>query len=117
MVVEKQGYKALIETGYYGNIWIVKQYYPKKDVIHEGHRHPHDHISIVIRGRVLVKVDGRESIFTAPTFFGVDKDKHHTIIALEDDTAILCVHANEGKPILDPDGKPLTQHMEPDNMP
>ena len=102
----------LIEMGCIGNVWIRKQFYPKKEVVHEGHYHHHDHLSLVSSGKVLVEVEGEpNTIFTAPTFFEVDKNKKHTITALEDNTCVFCIYG-----LVDKEGNP-TDVFNGDNSP
>ena len=99
------GGMSLIEMGVYGNVWIRKQFYPKKEVVHEGHYHNHDHVSLVAMGKVLVEVEGeKNTVFTAPTFFTVDKNKKHTITALEDNTAVFCIYG-----LVDEKGNPTNE--------
>lgn len=101
------------QCGFYGNVWIRKQYYPVKATVHDGHTHTHDHMSIVVSGKVLVEVEGYEpKEFTAPTFFTVAAEKHHKITALEDETAVFCVFA-----LRDADGKSADEYYSEGNTP
>lgn len=111
-VREAKGNAKLIEMGVYGNIWVRKQHYPEKEVVHDGHYHNHNHVSLVSSGKVLVEVEGEENtIFTAPTFFCVDANKKHKITALEDNTTVFCVYG-----LVDKEGK-ATNFYNGDNSP
>lgn len=82
------------EMGYFGNVWIIKLFFKKAGVIHEGHTHDHDHVSLLLSGSVEVKVEGHEpQIFKAPTYVTIRAHLNHEIIALEDDTLWWCIHA------------------------
>ena len=110
--VELLGGLKLIEMGCVGNVWIRKQFYPKKEVTHEGHYHNHDHVSLVSSGKVLVEVEGEaNTIFTAPTFFSVLATKKHKITALEDNTCVFCIYG-----LVDKSGNP-TNEYNGDNSP
>lgn len=100
------------EMGYFGNVWVRKQYYPTKDTVHEGHKHHHDHVTMLATGRVRVEVEGYEPTeFVAPTFFVVKAEHHHKITALEDETVAFCVFA-----LRNSDGT-LSDHYNGDNSP
>jgi len=88
------GHKFDDEFGYFGNVWIRKLYFPIKGALHDGHKHDHDHMSFLVKGRVLIEVDGYEpTIFTAPTYITIKAEYGHKITALEDDTLWLCIFA------------------------
>lgn len=100
------------EEGFFGNVWVRSQYFPKASVIHQGHKHKHDHISLLQRGSVKVIIEGEtEKIFTAPTFITIQANKDHQIVALEDDTLTWCVFA-----LRKSDGT-LTDYYNGDNSP
>lgn len=82
------------EVGSFGNIWVNKLYFPTKDTIYEGHTHDHDHVSLLMSGRVLVEVNGHQSKeFVAPTYITIKATHRHKITALEDNTLWWCLHA------------------------
>lgn len=82
------------EMGFFGNIWIRKLYFPTKETIHDGHTHPHDHMSMLISGSVKVEVEGfKTQTFKAPTFVSIKKEYKHKITALEDETIWFCMFA------------------------
>lgn len=110
--VTTAGGLKLTEIGNYGNVWIRKQFYPKKEIIHDGHKHNHDHVSLLSGGSVLVEVEGEvATVFKSPTFFTVAANKCHTITALEDNTCVFCIYG-----LVDKDGNP-TDTFNGDNSP
>ena len=66
-----------------------------KDATIAGHNHTYDHASIVVKGVVIVEVDGEKREVRAPAIFATEKGKIHKFTALEDDTQVLCVHTIE----------------------
>jgi len=83
------------EIAYFGNIWTRKMFFPKKGNLYEGHKHDHDHLSLLQSGKVLVEIEGYEpKIFTAPTYIVVRAEHEHKITALEDETLWWCIHAS-----------------------
>lgn len=82
------------DMGVIGNVWVRQQYYPNKDKFHEGHKHHHDHVSLLATGRLMVKVEGHDPvIYQAPTFFKIAAEHKHQLIPLEDETVAYCVFA------------------------
>ena len=81
------------EFGYFGNIW-VRQNTLDKGENHEGHLHKFDHVTLLVSGKIQVKIEGYEPTFyTAPTFVIIRKEFYHTITALEENTLYYCIYA------------------------
>jgi len=73
--------------------------YAKRMVIPRGyeagqHAHKYSHLSILAKGRVLVKTDADKKEYSAPACIEIKSGVHHTIEALED-SEWYCVHATE----------------------
>lgn len=59
-----------------------------------GHKHKYDHLSILARGEVQLRVGDDVKVFKAPTFIVIPKDKLHNATALTDDVLWYCVFAH-----------------------
>jgi hypothetical protein len=83
------------DLGFFGNIWVKSHHLPKSgDSNDGGHKHKFDHVTLVIRGKVLVEVESfLPKVFTAPKFIIIKKEHEHKFTALEDDTIYYCVFA------------------------
>jgi len=83
------------DLGYFGNIWVKSHYLKSKgDSNGGGHTHKFDHVTLLIRGKVKVEVEGqRPKLFSAPTFIIIPKENKHRFTALEDNTVYYCVFA------------------------
>lgn len=82
------------EHGYIGNIWVRQNYLQHAGDKVGGHIHYFDHVSLLAKGSVEVRIDGKEPhVFKAPTFIVIRKQHRHEITALEDDTSWYCVFA------------------------
>lgn len=106
--------KAIMhDLGFFGNIWVKSHHLPKNgDTNDGGHKHKFDHITLVIRGKVMVEVEGfAPKVFTAPKFIIIKKEHEHKFTALEDDTIYYCVFA-----MRDADGDP-TEIYDAENSP
>jgi hypothetical protein len=82
------------ELGYFGNIWVRQNFIKEAGTSFPGHTHHFDHVSLLVKGRIRVEIDGHSAKeFSAPTFIVIKKELHHKITALEDDVSYYCVFA------------------------
>lgn len=63
------------------------------------HAHKFDHLSLLGKGKVVVKTDEWEREFDAPAILEIKAGMHHEIRALTD-AVWFCIHATE---VTDPD--------------
>lgn len=73
--------------------------YAKQMTIPKGyvagqHAHTFSHLSILAKGKVIVKTDTTEQIYEAPACIEIRKNVNHMITAL-DDSVWFCVHATD----------------------
>jgi quercetin dioxygenase-like cupin family protein len=73
--------------------------YAKRMVIPKGfeagqHAHKYSHLSILAKGRVLVKTDDTQKEYVAPACIEIKLGVNHVIQALED-SEWYCVHATD----------------------
>lgn len=74
----------------------------KKGDFHQGHRHHYDHITNVVRGRVLCEVDGgTPKVYKVGDQITIRKDDWHKFTAMEDDTMYQCVYRQPDSEIMD----------------
>jgi len=71
-----------------------KQMQIPKGYVAGQHKHHYSHLSILAKGRVIVRTDDSEVEYTAPTCIVIKAEIYHTIEALED-SAWFCVHATD----------------------
>ena len=98
--------EAEIKIGCVANLFVRQMFFKKAGDVEHGHEHYFDHLSLLATGSLKVVVDGVASEFVAPHMIYIRADKTHEIIALEDNTAVYCIHALRNKDgnndILDP---------------
>ena len=58
-----------------------------------GHKHTHDHLTLLARGRLKVTVNNTVTEFKAPHMIFIHKDHVHELQALEPQTVAYCIHA------------------------
>lgn len=105
------------EMGDFAGIWVRKMYYATAATVYEGHRHNHDHLSLLATGKVIIEVEGyKPKEFIAPTFVIVRKEKKHKITALVDDTTWFCLfnHTPDGLDIYSKKNNPMSDKIEID---
>lgn len=94
------------KLGCVANLFVRQMYFKKAGDVEQGHTHSFDHLSLLASGSIKIIVDGVASEFVAPHMIYIKADKMHEITALEDNTAVYCVHALRDKDgdndILDP---------------
>jgi quercetin dioxygenase-like cupin family protein len=56
------------------------------------HTHKYSHLSILAKGKVIVRTDASEKLVEAPACLEIEKGIHHSIEALED-AVWFCIHA------------------------
>lgn len=96
--------KALLERGYspkhhdvenshFGrNIWVRKQYFPNAGEVVQGHKHLHDHITLLVQGAALLYIEGDEPVkLSAPASYEIKANLAHRFVPLEDNTQAWCV--------------------------
>ena len=69
-----------------------KQMHVPKGYIVGTHEHKYSHLSILAKGKVIVRTDNTEQVYVAPSCLEIEKEKLHSIEALED-TVWFCIHA------------------------
>jgi quercetin dioxygenase-like cupin family protein len=59
-----------------------------------SHKHEYDHLSLLAKGKVIVKTDEDTKEYTGPVCLTIRKGLNHSIHALED-SVWFCIHATE----------------------
>lgn len=75
------------------NLWSRQMHFLKAGDIEHGHMHQFDHLTLLASGSLKVTVSGSSAVFVAPHMIYINKDKHHELVALEDNTVAFCIHA------------------------
>lgn len=107
-----------ITLGCVANLWSRMMHFEKAGDIEIGHKHHHDHLTLLASGKLKVTVDGNSTEFISPHMIYIQKDKIHELVSLEDNTVAFCIHALRDKDasgdILDPDMIP--KGIRPNNF-
>ncbi len=79
-----------------GNVFIKRMLLEKIGHHCIGHSHKHDHISLLAHGSVRVNIEQGFAEYKAPAFIDIPAGVHHEFVALEDETALFCIHDTRG---------------------
>lgn len=71
-----------------------KQMFVPQGYVIGTHAHTFSHLSILAKGKVVVRTDEGFAEYTAPTCLEIKEGIHHAIEALED-TVWFCIHATD----------------------
>ena len=73
-----------------------KQMNLQKNLFAVQHKHNYSHLSILAQGKVIVRTDESENIYSAPACIEIKSDMYHSVEALED-SVWFCIHATDEK--------------------
>jgi quercetin dioxygenase-like cupin family protein len=73
--------------------------YAKEMIMPKGHiayshKHPYSHLSILAKGRVILKTEAYNKEYVAPACINIEANTYHQIESLED-CVWFCIHATE----------------------
>jgi len=75
------------------NVFVKMMYLLKEGDVVNGHAHTFDHITLLAKGRVVMRANGQEKEHAAPKLIVTPKGIVHEFEALEPDSLLCCVHA------------------------
>jgi len=81
--VKRDEMPRMMDMGFFGNVWVRSMSFAEAGETYHGHTHQFDHMSLLTKGRVAVRVQGTWSEYVAPSFVEIRKDDEHEIVALE----------------------------------
>lgn len=81
------------QVGFVSNLFSRMMHFEKAGDVEFGHKHEFDHLTLLSKGSLRVKIEDAETVFHAPHQIYIEKDIFHELEALEDDTLAFCIHA------------------------
>jgi quercetin dioxygenase-like cupin family protein len=85
--------RPAVSLGCVANMFCRQMHFRKSGSVECGHKHAHDHLTLLAAGSMRVTVEGQSTEFTAPHMIYIHADKQHELVALEDNTVAYCIHA------------------------
>lgn len=80
------------------NVFVRMFALPRMGDVHAGHAHTFDHITLLAKGRVVMRTRGTDNsttdaVYAAPGLIITPKGVVHEFEALSDDCLLCCIHA------------------------
>lgn len=75
-----------------------KEMHLPKGAMALSHRHTYDHLSVLAQGIAVVSVEGKATLYTAPSCINIKAGFNHEITAIEP-VVWFCIHATEEKDV------------------
>jgi hypothetical protein len=89
----------LIEFHFADGVMVKQIPFRRAGVGRPGHKHTYDHTSMLAKGALRIWCDGTLlGDFKAPTGIFIRANAFHTMVALEDDTLLYCIHNTHNFP-------------------
>lgn len=85
--------QPIVQIGCVANLYSRMMHFAKAGDIEHGHTHAFDHLTLLASGSLLIRVEGKETVFKAPHMIYIKADKQHELVAQEDNTVAYCIHA------------------------
>jgi len=108
--------EPIYTIGSAGNVYVRMMTFPEAGIQEKPHKHIFDHIQILATGKVKITVGDKESEHTAPKMIYIKKNIAHSIVAIEPNTTLMCVHGlRDGygeNDIIDPESIPAGVELE-----
>ncbi len=96
----------IVNVGLVSNIFVRQMHFELTGDTELGHKHNFDHITLLAKGKLKVKVNDQETEYTAPTMIYIRAELNHELTAMSDNTVAYCVHGlrdmNKSDDIIDP---------------
>lgn len=82
-----------VQLGCVANLFSRMMHFRKSGDVEHGHRHLFDHLTLLSKGSLRVRIGDQETVFQAPHMIYIRAQVEHELTALEDDTLAFCIHA------------------------
>jgi quercetin dioxygenase-like cupin family protein len=106
--------EPLIAISSTGNVWTRMMHFVKAGDVEIGHSHQFDHATLLSKGSISIRANGKDTVFTAPHLIWIKKELVHELTALEDGTVCACIHALRGD--MSSGGDIISPDMVPDGV-
>lgn len=102
-----------VKIGCVQNVFVRQMHFKQTGDLEHGHAHAYDHMTLLAKGKLLVKIDDDVTEYTAPTMIFIKAELEHELVAASDNTVAYCVHAlrDENENIIDPDMVPKSDKL------
>lgn len=97
-----------VQIGCISNLFVRQMHFAVAGDSELGHKHSFDHMTLLAKGKLKVKINDEETEFTAPHMIFIKAELQHELTAVTDNTVAYCIHA-----LREPTGDILDPAMVP----
>lgn len=83
----------IVNIGMVKNVFVRQMHFQAAGDQEQGHKHQTDHLTLLAKGKMSIKIGEQVTEYTAPQMIYINKDIEHELTAMSPDTVIYCVHA------------------------
>lgn len=85
--------QPVVNIGCVANLFVRQMHFQNTGDVELGHKHQFDHLTLLGKGRLSVKVGDEVTEFVAPQMIFIKAELQHELTALSDNTVAYCIHA------------------------
>ena len=82
-----------VNIGCVKNLFVRQMHFANSGDSEQGHAHQFDHMTLLAKGRMSVRINDEVTEFTAPQMIYIKAELRHELVALADNTVAYCIHA------------------------
>lgn len=105
--------QPIVNIGCVKNLFVRQMSFAKAGDAEQGHAHQFDHMTLLAKGKLSVRINDEVTEFTAPQIIYIKATLRHELVALSDNTVAYCIHAlrEDTGDILDIDMVPKSKEL------
>lgn len=102
-----------VNIGCVKNLFVRQMHFVNAGDSEQGHAHQFDHMTLLAKGKMAVRINDEVTEFTAPQMIYIKAELQHELTALTDNTVAYCIHAlrEESGDIMDVDMVPKSREL------
>ena len=103
-----------VNIGCVSNLFVRQMHFASIGDMEMGHQHSFDHLTLLAKGKLKVRINDEDTEFTAPQMIFIKASLRHELTALAENTVAYCIHAlrdNSTGDILDPAMVPRSREL------
>ena len=103
-----------VNVGLVSNLFVRQMHFPNVGDFEQGHAHSFDHLTLLAKGKLAVKINDEVTEFTAPQMIFIKAELQHELTALSENTVAYCIHVLRDQTtsdILDPTMVPKSREL------
>lgn len=82
-----------VNIGCVSNLFVRQMHFQNVGDKELGHAHSFDHLTLLAKGKLAVKINDEVTEFTAPQMIFIKAELQHELTAVSDNTVAYCIHA------------------------